>query len=275
MCVSAVKRKAIEATIVSRSFDRAYPEAAIVHHESTGSTPIAPTKLAVVHDPLPAAPRSAHWIDAHHAIRHLVALWDAADFKECLRQNTCSRRLDELRCQLRGHSDSAGLTLLIVGTVEGFSVPVHASKCQFELGVNVRHEPYCSATSLSELLATYAIAMGCPDSTVSNSTSIGEEILQGMGVKDVLFNSAPARRLSEAFLGALLQVVPKSTAETLYDAFPTFHSLYARCRLPGGADELARMPIKGKTQRIGPKKAAKICRMMCATPAQADDPLKE
>jgi hypothetical protein len=96
---------------------------------------------------------------------------------------------------------------------------------QLECGMSVRR--VLNVAELAELLAALGTALG---RAASRSDEPEVAFLSGLTSRDVLYNQKVPRGPSEAWLGALKQILPERSALVLHESFPTVHSIYKHYR---------------------------------------------
>tara|TARA_B110001452_G_C15119856_1_gene390320 strand:+ start:91 stop:876 length:786 start_codon:yes stop_codon:yes gene_type:complete len=101
-----------------------------------------------------------------------------------------------------------------------------------------------------------------------------QAFLAGLSSQDVLFNQKMPRNPSEAWLGALRQLLPERAAAAVHAAHPTVSRLYAHYRAAaatGAEPHAAIAELRVGNQRLGPCKSRRLHRVMMATREQADE----
>ena len=96
---------------------------------------------------------------------------------------------------------------------------------QLECGISVRR--VLNVAELAELLAALGGALG---RAASRSDEPEVAFLSGLTSRDVLYNQKVPRGPSEAWLGALKQILPERSALVLRESFPTARSIYKHYR---------------------------------------------
>lgn len=96
---------------------------------------------------------------------------------------------------------------------------------QLECGISVRR--VLNVAELAELLAALGAALG---RAASRSDEPEVAFLSGLTSRDVLYNQKVPRGPSEAWLGALKQILPERSALVLHESFPTVRSIYTHYR---------------------------------------------
>ena len=96
---------------------------------------------------------------------------------------------------------------------------------QLECGISVRR--VLNVAELAELLAALGAALG---RAASRSDEPEVAFLSGLTSRDVLYNQKVPRGPSEAWLGALKQILPERSALVLHESFPTVRSIYKHYR---------------------------------------------
>ena len=96
---------------------------------------------------------------------------------------------------------------------------------QLECGISVRR--VLNVVELAELLAALGTALG---RAASRSDEPEVAFLSGLTSRDVLYNQKVPRGPSEAWLGALKQILPDRSAVVLHECFPTVRSIYKHYR---------------------------------------------
>ena len=101
-----------------------------------------------------------------------------------------------------------------------------------------------------------------------------QPFLAGLSSQDVLFNQRMPRGPSEAWLGALRQLLPERAAAAVHAAHPTISRLYAHYRAAaaaGAEPHAAIAELRVGNQRLGPCKSRRLHRVMMATREQAGE----
>ena len=119
-------------------------------------------------------------------------------------------------------------TLVAVGTPHPMLERVLTS-VQLESGWSVRR--VLNVAELAKLLAALGDALA---RAASHSNETGASFLSGLTSRDVLYGTSGATKVprgpSEAWLGALKQLLPERSALVLHAAFPTVSSIYKHYR---------------------------------------------
>ena len=155
-------------------------------------------------------------------------------------------------------------TLVAVGPPPPRLEPV-LDAVQLECGISVRR--VLNAVELADLL----VALGSALSRAAYSSACGEvAFLSGLTSRDVLFNQKVPRGLSEAWLGALKQLLPERAASAVHTAFPTSQAIYQHYR-EAADPQGAIADLRVGNQRFGPCKSRRLHRILMATREQSEE----
>ena len=177
--------------------------------------------------------------------------------------------------------DGIALALVVVGkTAPGLDGCL--AELQLELAISVRR--VSSELELSQLLASFSRTLAAAAKKWGAAGQAGGQagrpedliFLGGLYAQDVLANRksraihrAP-RNLSEAWLGALQQIVPDNAARAVYDAYPSFRRLHDGFRAAQKPEALLEN-LRVGNQRLGPCKSKKIHRVLTAAQDEAEE----
>ena len=137
------------------------------------------------------------------------------------------------------------------------------TELQLEYGVGLRRALH--EAELADMLAAMGEAMVRRDAAPP-----AEAFLSGLSSSDVLLNKKVPRGPSEAWLGALKQILPERSAQAVFDAFPTPARLYQHYRAAASPESVI-ADLRVGERRLGPARSRRLHRVLMATREQAGE----
>lgn len=233
------------------------------------------TELNTSHqiDSAAPVPLSALWVQtagADHVQPQLIVVWRAAMMMDRVRGGTILETLQRAQAATHRITPPPTLSLILLNSARSPPGLEHAAGwLALELGVSVRA---IKQVELGTVLVSLGAMFLKSNSQQLAPSASKADFLQGLRAKDVLFNKAASVTLSDAWGGALRQLLSENAANAVFQKFPTYRSLYHHlCTATDPECTIADLRVGQK--RLGDVRARRLRRVMTATNEQRNYPV--